>query len=106
MITADTPPAAPSFGDFLTTEEERARLAEQKRKLKRLYPNLDESKKPLLLGKQERNRGQLVVPGKGKGTELRVFNADGSVNQTFAKTNSDWLGPTAQTLLEDRDNGL
>ena len=71
-----------------------------------MYPNLDESQKPVFLGKQARNQGLLVAPGQGLGTEIRVFNKDGSVNQTFARTNSEWLGPTAKTLLADSDKAL
>ena len=106
MITGDTPPAAPSLGDFLTTEDQQKDLEREIGKLKLVYPNLDESKKPMFFGKQQRNSGWLVVKGEGDGTEIRVFNKDGSINQTFARTNSKWLGPTAKTLIAERDRAL
>ena len=106
VITGDTPPAAPSLSDLLIPKDVRNHLVKEKEKLRKPYPNFDESQKPLFLGKQERNRGLLVAKGKGMGTELRVFNADGSVNQIFARTNSDWLGPTAKTLIAERDRAL
>ena len=88
VITGDTPPPAPSFSDLLTPEDQQKAFDREIGKLKRVYPNLDKSNKPLFLGKQERNRGKLVAPGKEKGTEIRIFNKDGSINQTFTRTNS------------------
>ena len=108
VITGDTPPEALSYGNLLTPEDQQKRLAFEIAKLRKRFPQLDQSKaeKPLFFGKQQRNSGLLVAPGEGKGTEIRVFNKDGSINQTFAKTNSDWLGPSAYTLLGDRVRAL
>ena len=74
------PPPPPSVGDLLAPEDQQRGLEDKINKLKRVYPNLNESKKPLFLGKQARNRGLLVAKGQGMGTEIRVFNKDGSVN--------------------------
>ena len=106
VITGDTPPEAPSFGALLDPEDQQRTLKDQIDKLKKVYPQLDERNKPLYLGKQQRNSGKLVVPWEGKGTEIPVFNKDGSINQTFARTNKDWLGPTSETLIAERDRAL
>ena len=106
VITGDTRPEAPSLGNLLTPEDQQRVLKAQIAELKKVYPKLDESNKPLFLGKQQRNRGLLVAPGQGDGTEIRVFNKDGSINQTFARTNNDWLGPTSKTLIAERDRTL
>ena len=100
------PPSPPSFGDVLTPEDAKKILEGKIAKLKLTYPKLNESQKPVFLGKQARNQGLLVAPGKEPGTEIRVFNKDGSINQTFARTNSDWLGPSAKTEIADRDRAL
>ena len=106
VITGDTPPAAPSLGELLAPEDQQRTLKGKIDKLKRVYLKLDKSNKPIFLGKQQRNNGLLVAPGQGDGTEIRVFNKDGSINQTFARTNKDWLGPTAKTLIAERDRAL
>ena len=107
VITKDHPLLAPpSRGDLLTPEDQKKDLDREIEKLKLVHPNLDESTKPLFFGKQQRNSGRLVAPGDGKGTEIRVFNNDGSVNQTFVNNNRDWLGPTAKTLIAERDSAL
>ena len=106
VITGDTPSEAPSFGALLAPEDQQKTLKDQIDKLRKVYPQLDKSNKPLFLGKQQRNSGKLVVPGEGKGTEIPVFNKDGSINQTFARTNKDWLGPTSKTLIAERDRAL
>ena len=63
-------------------------------------------KNPFSLANKKRNSGLLVVPGEGKGTEIRVFNKDGSINETFARTNSDWFGPSTDTLIAERVRAL
>ena len=47
-----------------------------------------------------------MLQGTGKAPKFCVFNKDGSVNQTFVKANSDWLGPTTETVLAERDRAL
>ena len=106
VITSDTPPEQTSIDELLYPEDQQSLLKVDIDRLKRFYPQLDESQKPLFRGKNPKNIGELVAPGKGKGTEIRVFNKDGTLNQTFVRTNKAWLGPPAEELITESAKAL
>ena len=98
-------PDAPTYDDFVYTEDKATLVNRFKEAIKKRAPRVDFRRIVVGLGKKQGNQGKAVAFGP-RGGETVIFKQDNTFTASFSKQYSSGLGPSSEEVIAEDNTAL